>query len=54
MTEELKKKLLDMLQEISYGFDAYQDGTDECGDDFWGAWSNMEDFISKLSCIKEE
>lgn len=54
MTEELKKTLLDMLQDISYGFDSYQDGTDECGDGFWGAWSNMQDYIEKLSCVEVE
>lgn len=53
MTEELKKKLLNMLQDISYGFDAYQDGSDECGDEFWGAWSAMQEYISKVSCVKE-
>ena len=54
MTEELKKELLDMLQDISYGFDAYQVGEDEDGDQFWGAWSCMQGYIEKLSCIKEE
>lgn len=54
MTEELKKKLLDMLQDVSYGFDAYQEGSDEEGNGFWGAWSCMQEYIEKLSCIKEE
>lgn len=53
MTEELKNKLLDMLQDISYGFDSYQDGSDEEGNEFWGAWSSMQDYISKLSTIEE-
>lgn len=53
MTETQKKKMLRLLNKMASGFGDYQEGKDECGDKFWGAWSSMQDFINKLSAKKE-
>lgn len=47
MNNETKKKLLDLLQEISYGFEKYEEELEDDGD-FWEPWSKMHEFISKL------
>ena len=47
MNNEIKKKLLDLLQEISYGFEKYEEELEDDGD-FWEPWSKMHKYISKL------
>ena len=38
------QKLLDLLQDISYGFDEYVENEfDTC---FWGPWSQMQEYLS--------
>lgn len=49
MTKETKEHLLNLLQDISYGFDAYQDDIENEGYEFWGAWSAMHQYISNLT-----
>ena len=44
-TEQVKKKLLDLLQEISYAFDSYSEYPEGDGE-FWRAWSAMQKYIS--------
>lgn len=53
MTKKQKKELLKILNRMSYGFDDYQVGKDECGDKFWGAWSAMHEYIDNLPEEKE-
>ena len=52
MTKEMKRKLMDMLQDISYGFDRYQekefDEEEGASDEFWGAWNEMWKYINKI------
>ena len=47
MSKETKKNLLDLLQNISYGFDEF---TSDLEDDslFWESWSEMHKYISEL------
>ena len=45
MDKEIKKKLLDLLQDISYGFEKYEEVLEDDGD-FWEPWSKMHKFIS--------
>jgi len=47
MDKETKEKLLDMLQEIAYGFDEYESDLEDDGD-FWRPWSAMHKYISEL------
>ena len=47
MDRKTKKELLDLLQNISYGFDEF---TETLEDDsaFWQAWSEMQKYISEI------
>ena len=50
MDRETKKKLLELLLNISYGFEKYEESLE--GDSlFWEPWSEMHKYISEL---KEE
>ena len=47
MSKKEKKKMLDMLQEVSYGFEKYAEELEDEAD-FWEPWSEMQKYISDM------
>lgn len=43
MTNEEKKELLNLLLQISYGFDAYEEEMEDAR--FWRPWSAMQEYL---------
>ena len=52
--EEMRDALLDMLGDISDGFEQYANDWEDEGDMFWGSWCNMRRYIEEITVAKKE